>query len=62
MAFFDVFYGLCRPIFGWIVVKNSSRNAMINSYTLITVSAIGIVNLSNYIFVYIVMFSIFGLN
>ncbi len=62
MIIFAIFNGVGRPIFGWITDRYSSRNAMIISYILIILSAIGLVTLSNHIGVYIITFSIFWFN
>lgn len=62
ISIFAIFNGLGRPIFGWITDRYSSRTAMIMSYSLIALSAIGLVTLNNHIMVYILTFSIFWFN
>ncbi|MCR3955326.1 MAG: OFA family MFS transporter [Gudongella sp.] len=62
MAFFAVFNGIGRPIFGWISDHFSPRHAMILSYLMIMTAAISIIVMDNSRMVYIVAFSIFWLN
>lgn len=62
IAIFAIFNGIGRPVFGWITDRYSSKNSMILSYTLIALSAIGLVSLSNHIVVYTITFSIFWFN
>jgi MFS family permease len=62
MAIFAIFNGLGRPLFGWMTDRYSTKIAMMTSYTLIAVSAIGLIVLNNHLVVYIITFSIFWFN